>query len=182
MSIPDAVMIRRSLKRSVLQRLLGVPATRRPRDDGCWTFGNGIVRIDLSRVPELRRREGAIRLDGSDLPVPILVFRGDDARLHVFLNRCGHRGRCIDPLGGTCKLQCCSVGRSLFDYRGRVVQGPASRPLQACPFVRKAGHLLVLLRGAQAAAARSAYRRQTQNTVFRGLRIDPASLPRGHRF
>jgi hypothetical protein len=90
------VMIRRSLSRSPLQRIFGIPATRPPRDPGCWVYSVGRVQIDLIRAPELRRPEGAVRLEGGELPLKLLVMRGDDGRFHAFHNRCGHGGRCLD--------------------------------------------------------------------------------------
>ena len=145
-------MLKRSLRRNRLQRLFGVPATRPPRDPGCWIYSLGRVQIDLTRTPELRRREGAIRLEGGDLPMKLLVMRGDDGRFHAFYNRCGHAGRCLDPLGGTCMVQCCSLGKSTYNYRGEIVSGPAARPATTCPVRVWGSRLVVLVSRAQNSA------------------------------
>ena len=98
-----------SLKRTFFQRILGIPATKPPADEGCWTFSGGTVEIDLSRAPELSKSWGAIRLEKKNLPERILVIRDDDDRYYVFRNQCQHMGRRLDPVPGTHTVQCCSL-------------------------------------------------------------------------
>ena len=114
-----------TLDRSIFQRILGICATKRPSDEGCWTLDNGKIVVDLARAPELAERSGAIRLEKKNIPDRMLVIRGDDDRYYAFRNRCTHMKRRLDPVPGTGNVQCCSVNKSTFDYEGKKVSGPA---------------------------------------------------------
>ena len=104
-------------------RLFGIAATKPPRDPACWTFGGGAVELDLGRAPELADRGGAVRLEGGDLPVRVLVLRGEDGELHAFVNACPHAKRRLDPLPGADQVRCCSIGKTTFDYAGKRLSG-----------------------------------------------------------
>jgi len=80
--------------------------------------------IDLNRAMELRKPGGALRLEGGELPIRVLVIRGDDGKFHAFHNRCTHIGhRRLDPVPGNGTIQCCSVGKSTYTYDGKKVYG-----------------------------------------------------------
>lgn len=115
------------LKRSVFQRLFGRPATGGPADEGCWTYVDNRIEIDLSRAPELAEKGHGIRLEGKNLPRRILVIRGEDSTYHAFENRCQHMGRRLDPVPGSETIQCCSVSKSTYDYNGNPLFGPAKK-------------------------------------------------------
>lgn len=108
------------------KRLFGICATRPPGDPGCFGTREGRIVVDLARAPELSDRGGALRLEGSGLPERVLVFRGEDDAYHAFVNKCAHGGRRLDPLPGTSQVQCCSVGKSTYDYEGMRISGAAS--------------------------------------------------------
>lgn len=130
----------------IFRRLLGICQTRPPADAGCWAVADGRIEILLDRAPELSRPGGAIRLEGPSLPQRVLVLHGEDGRFHAFPNRCTHLGhRRLDPLAGQTKIRCCSVGRSVFDYEGRNVSGPAPRPLEPLPVQVEGGKLVISL-------------------------------------
>lgn len=133
------------LQRNFLQRLFGIPATRPPRDPRCWRVEDGEVVIDLERATELAQPGGAIRLEGDPLPERVLVYRGDDDQLHACCNRCTHGGRRLDPDPGNGRVQCCSVGRSSFDYDGKLVSGSAREPGHAYPVRADNGKLFIVL-------------------------------------
>jgi nitrite reductase/ring-hydroxylating ferredoxin subunit len=122
-------MLTTNISRSVFQRCVGAPATPEPRDSHGWLRTESKVLVDLLRTPELLRPEGAVRLEGGDPWVRLLVFRGDDGRFHAVHNACSHWGRRMDPVSGTGTLQCCSLARSTFDYSGHCLRGPARRPI-----------------------------------------------------
>jgi nitrite reductase/ring-hydroxylating ferredoxin subunit len=126
----------RFLKRNLLQRLFGISVTKPPGDQGCWSYAERKVILDLDRVPELRQRGGAVRLEGKNLPERVLVIHGDDGEFHVFRNRCKHMGRRLDPVPGTRSVQCCSVGKSTYDYGGTVQYGPAKESVETLPVNR----------------------------------------------
>lgn len=119
----------KKLDRNFLQRLLGMPATSKPRDTGCWSFDGGVVSLDLSKAPELGDAYGAMRLEGKGLPYPLLITRGSDGSFHAIRNVCTHGKRALDPVPGTDTVQCCSIGTSTFRYDGTLVEGPAKGPL-----------------------------------------------------
>ena len=127
------------------KRLLGICETQPPCDPEAWTVANGVVSINLSRMPELNNPGGAVRLEGKDPAPRLLIFHGDDGRHHAVSNRCPHMGRRIDILSGTQLLQCCSVSKSTFDYDGRPVGGAAKKALTAYAVNREAGTLTIEL-------------------------------------
>ena len=129
----------------LLKRIFGICDTRLPADSGCWKFSGSTVEIDISRAPELEKSGSAIRLEGSGLPERILVLHGNDGSYHAFKNRCTHARRRIDPVTGESLIRCCSVGKSTFDYDGRVVSGSAKEQLHVFPVKTDDGKLKILL-------------------------------------
>lgn len=118
-------------------RLFGKCRTKPPADTGCWSLANGQVIIDLERAPELGQNNGAIRLEGDGLPMRVMVFWGDDGGIHAIQNKCTHGGRRIDPQPGRSTVQCCSVGKSTFDYDGHRLSGAAKKPITVLPVARE---------------------------------------------
>jgi nitrite reductase/ring-hydroxylating ferredoxin subunit len=118
------------LPRSFFQRLIGRCATREPIDESCWTVSEGYVVVDLGRAEELASVGSAIRLEGKELKRRVLVLRGDDGDFYAFENYCTHGRRRLDPVPGAGTLQCCSLGKSTFDYSGKLLKGSAKRDLQ----------------------------------------------------
>jgi len=127
------------------KRLLGICETPPPGDPEAWTVADGIVSINLARIPELNNPGGAVRLEGKDPAPRLLVFHGDDGRHHVVSNRCTHMGRRIDPIAGSKIIQCCSVSKSTFTYDGKAVGGAAKKPLQTYPVSRDGETLTIQL-------------------------------------
>lgn len=118
------------LPRGVFNRVLGLPATGTPGNDSCWTYGAGVITLDLTKAPELGANGGAIRLEGKGLPERVLVIRDDKGELRAFRNRCTHIGhRRLDPVPGGGSVQCCSVNKSTFDYSGKSIHGPGKKPV-----------------------------------------------------
>ncbi|WP_319522564.1 Rieske (2Fe-2S) protein [uncultured Desulfosarcina sp.] len=115
------------------KRLLGICETPTPNDPDAWTVANGVVSIDLARMPELDSPGGGVRLEGKDSAPRLLVFHGDDGQHHAVSNRCTHMGRRIDPIAGSKIIQCCSVSKSTYTYDGKPVGGAAKKPLQTYP-------------------------------------------------
>ena len=119
------------LKRNIFQRILGLAATSKPADPDCWQFSDGKLTIDLNKAPELKSTGGAIRLEGDNLSLRVLVVHGDDGQYHAFHNRCTHLGhRRLDPVPGTATVQCCSVNKSTYDLNGKNIYGPAPNPIK----------------------------------------------------
>lgn len=134
-----------TLHRNIFQRILGICATKQPSDEDCWMFENGKIIVDLARAPELGRRNGAIRLEKKNLPERVLVIQGDDGEYYAFKNRCTHGKRRLDPMPAIQQVQCCSIGKSTFDYGGKKISGPAKEDIDTYIMTVEDGKLLIAL-------------------------------------
>ncbi len=131
-------------RRNIFQRILGICATKPPADEGCWYFENGKVIVDLSRAPELSKPNGAVRLEKKkDFPSRVLVFKNEDGQYHAFHNQCSHAKRRLDPIPGTQNVQCCSIGKSTFDYEGKAISGTAKGDVRTYPVILEDGRLVI---------------------------------------
>ncbi len=140
---PPSSAAKGCVHRNLFQRILGIPSTEPPADAHAWSFAGGTIAVDMDLVPELRRKAGAVRLEGGLLPAPVLLLHGVDGHYHAFVNRCGHGGRKLDPCASHPVVQCCSMGKSAFDYAGNIVEGPATTPIRPYP-VRVEGDTLYI--------------------------------------
>ena len=138
-------MPKATLKRNIFQRILGLCATRPPADGGCWTLESGKIVVDLARAPELAEANGAVRLEGKNLPERVLLTRGEDGAYRAFKNRCTHMGRRLDPVPGAGQVQCCSVNKSTFENDGKCVSGPGKKELATYPVTVEGGKLEITL-------------------------------------
>lgn len=133
------------LNRNIFQRILGLPATPKPADPDNWRFSDGKLTIDLTRTPELKSKGGAIRLEGGDLPMRVLVVARGEGEYQAFHNRCTHIGhRRLDPLPGG-GVQCCSVSKSTYDAEGNRIYGPAPEPIRTFPVEVDGDRLIVAI-------------------------------------
>ncbi len=130
-------------KRNIVQRILGICATPKPKDGDCWSYKDGKVTVDLAGAQELDESGSSIRLEGRDCPVRILVVYGDDDSYHAYRNKCRHAGRRLDPVPGEGKIMCCSVSKSTYDYEGKIMAGPAKEPIQVYPIEVIDGKLII---------------------------------------
>ena len=122
------------LKRNIFQRILGLPQTTKPANPDSWHYSEGNLTVDLKKTPELKYKGGAIRLEGSNLPVRILLIASEAGNYHAFHNRCSHFGhRRLDPVPETDTVQCCSVNKSTYDLTGNKIYGPAPNPIKVFP-------------------------------------------------
>jgi nitrite reductase/ring-hydroxylating ferredoxin subunit len=134
-----------TLHRNIFQRLLGICVTKKPLDEGCWTFDDGKIVVDLASAPELSSVNGAIRLEAKTLNERVLIIHGDDGQYYAFQNRCTHAKRRLDPMPGMQQVQCCSIGRSIYDYNGKIISGSAKDDIQAYPVIVDNGKLVITL-------------------------------------
>lgn len=100
---------------------------------------NGRVRISLAQYPELARPEGALKVLPAGAPEPIYVLSTPDG-FAALSPICTHRGCTVDVNGA--RLVCPCHG-STYDRDGRVLKGPAQRPLARYP-VTRAGDVLIV--------------------------------------
>jgi Rieske Fe-S protein len=101
----------------------------------------GRVRIPLASYPELRRPDGAIKVlpEGHTEPVYVVATAHGFAALSPI---CTHRGCTVDVSGE--RLVCPCHG-STYDREGRVLKGPAQRPLPRYSVTRSGDDLIVEL-------------------------------------
>ena len=128
---------------SFFSRIFGICQTQPPADSGAWQTTDRGLEVNLGRVPELSSPGGAVRLEGPGLKARILLLRGEDQALHAFVNKCTHGGRRLDPLIGQEQIQCCSVGKSVFDYQGRRISGSAKKDLTPLTVREEDGRALI---------------------------------------
>jgi len=130
-------------KRNIFQRFLGICATPPPQNGHCWSYAEGQIIVDLARAPELEQPGSGLRLESRDCPERVLVIYGDDCLFHAFSNRCGHAGRRLDPVPGEEKIRCCSVNKTSYDYKGKIMAGPAKGPVTSYPVEVQDGKLII---------------------------------------
>ncbi len=65
-------------KRSFLQRMFRVSETKKPTAVNYWDYEEGKLVINLHETSEPRNPGGAIRLEGKNLPIRVLVVRGEN--------------------------------------------------------------------------------------------------------
>lgn len=134
-------MVKEGPKRNIFQRLFGICATPKPKDESSYCQNNGDLIVDLSRTPELGKPDSALRFEDDDLPIRILVVHGNDGEFYAFENACSHAKRRLDPIPGSDHVRCCSMGRSTFDYEGNVIGGSAESPIKKLE-VNRDGNML----------------------------------------
>ncbi len=121
---------KQSNKLGFFKRLFGKCLTKPPADPDCWTFQDGKIIVVIEKAPELTQQSGAVKLEGKSLPVKVLIICGDDGQYYAFHNKCAHGGRELDPVPEAGTVQCCSVGKSIFDYEGKVLAGSAKEGIE----------------------------------------------------
>ena len=108
-------------------RLRGISDTPLLENPDAWTYADNTVTLALNLIPELAKPGSAVQLDDDQVPEPLLIVYGVDEAYYVYINKCPHGNRKIDPYNGD--LRCTSFSRSTFDYAGTVLSGPADSPL-----------------------------------------------------
>lgn len=125
-----------SLKRKWWQRLAGIPASPLLSQKS-WRWDGEVLAVDLSLCPELLAPGTGARIEGKELPARVLVVHGDDDEYHAFINVCTHSGRRLDPIPNTGTVQCCSFGRSTYNYEGEPLPSACARhPIDRIPCAR----------------------------------------------
>lgn len=134
------------IKRSFLQRMFGVSETKKPAAENCWDYEERKLVINLHEASELRNPGGAIRLEGKNLPIRVLVVHGENGEYRAYRNQCSHIGhRRLDPVPGTTTVQCCSLNKSTFDSSGNTIFGPAPHSIHCYPVEKDREQLIVFI-------------------------------------
>ncbi len=126
-------------------RIFGICYTPLLGDSSAWRLEGRTLWVDLTKASALQQPGAAVRLEGGALPVRVVILHGLDGEWHAYENRCTHAGRRIDPLPAAGQLQCCSVGKSTWDYEGHRVSGSATGDLVRFPVAKDGDSLRVEL-------------------------------------
>ena len=124
-------------------RLRGISQTPVLDNPDAWAYAGSTLRLDLIAIPDLVDLNSAVQLDDDALPEPLLIVHGGDDNYYVYVNKCPHADRKIDPING--KLECTSFSQSTFTYAGAVTGGPADSPLTTYTVEREDDSLIVTL-------------------------------------
>ena len=109
-------------------------------------FETDMVVVDLSRVPELKRTGGALKIVDSGRKLQILIARPAKDRFVALDQKCTHGGGALTYVHRHQHLYCTCWGHSKFALDGSVIRWPNSqtpRPLRAYKVERRGGRLYV---------------------------------------
>lgn len=105
---------------------------------------DGRVQLSLPAFPDLAAPNGAIKLQPARLENPVYVLAKGDGAFEALSPICTHRGCTVDVQGA--RLVCPCHG-STYDRGGRVLRGPAERPLSTYPVTRSGDVITIDLSG-----------------------------------
>ena len=88
---------------------------------------NGEVRLQIRNYPQLEQPGGYLRIKPAGEETPLFVLAQDDGSFAVLSPICTHLGCTVNVDGA--QLLCPCHG-STYDRTGRVLRGPAERPLR----------------------------------------------------
>ncbi|HUH14114.1 MAG TPA: ubiquinol-cytochrome c reductase iron-sulfur subunit [Longimicrobiales bacterium] len=133
-------------RRAFLQGLLGVGAVALA---GCAAVTSvhvqpvdGVLRLRLAEHPGLAGPGGRLQVAPGPGSEPIYVLAGPDGEYLALSPRCTHQG-CTVGIEG--QVLVCPCHGSTYDRAGRVLRGPAERPLRRYTTRLEGGTLLISL-------------------------------------
>jgi Rieske Fe-S protein len=91
---------------------------------------DGSVRVDLSLVPSLEGVGGAATIEDHGLTRNLIIVRPDENDYVAASSHCTHRGKALAYDHEARAFRCSAMGKSEFGLDGRVLKGPAKRPLR----------------------------------------------------
>jgi Rieske Fe-S protein len=107
---------------------------------------DGVVRLPLRNFPQLEQPGGWLKILPIGESAPLYVLNHGSGRYAVLSSTCTHL-QCTVNVEGAQLL--CPCHGSTFDRYGRVLRGPAERPLASfAARVSEQGELVIDLRGA----------------------------------
>jgi Rieske Fe-S protein len=116
---------------------LGTAALAAALTQGCASLmtrrvpvADGRVRLDLRQYPELTEPGGTLRLLPDGWADPLYVLSLTPGRFVALSPICTHLGCTVEMSG---QRLICPCHGSTYDREGKVLQGPAERPLRQFP-------------------------------------------------
>lgn len=122
-------MSEKRLHRNFFQRLFGICKTIQPLDPNSWGLEKNQIVIDLDKMPELLVPDSAVRLELDTFPNRVLIIYTNNKEFYAFRNKCTHGKSRMDLIPGTNRVQCCSIGKSIFGKSGKIISGSAKTPI-----------------------------------------------------
>ena len=109
------------------------------------TPSGGMVRLPVRNFPQLAQLGGYLKIQPEGAATPIYVLALQDGRYAALSPICTHLGCTVNIEGA--HLVCPCHG-STYDRAGRVLRGPAERPLKQYPVAATSeGELVIQLEG-----------------------------------
>jgi len=103
---------------------------------------NGVVRLPIRNHPQLEQPNGFIRIRPQGRVEPILILRQDNGGFAALSPICTHLQCTVNVQDS---LIVCPCHGSTYDRAGRVLRGPAERPLGTYPARVEDGVLLITI-------------------------------------
>jgi Rieske Fe-S protein len=124
-------------RRDLLQQALAMglpPCCTTPRlGPAAVTIAEDAAVVRLDAAPELQQKGGSARVVDEALRIDLIVVRRGRRSYAALDTACTHGNAPVAYKPHQQTLQCTCWGRSEFALDGRVVGGPAKRPLRAYP-------------------------------------------------
>lgn len=105
----------------------------------------GAVRLPVRNFPQLTHPGGYLKIQTDDTGIPLYILALEEQQFVAVSPICTHLGCTVNIEGA--RLVCPCHG-STYDRTGRVLRGPAERPLRRFPTsLTREGELIVQLEG-----------------------------------
>ncbi|NOT08377.1 MAG: Rieske (2Fe-2S) protein [Gemmatimonadales bacterium] len=113
--------------------------------NGCIGFHYVTTTVSGNRVLINKAEFGTGRfalVEAPGFPLPLYLYRGDGGGYSAVSTRCTHRGCQVEPAA---EHLICPCHGSEYTNTGRVLKGPAQRPLQQFPVEIEGEHIVIEL-------------------------------------
>ncbi len=97
--------------------------------ENTYRISQGILILDLVKIPDLKLKGGAVKLELVDRDLKIIVAKTGMNKFVALRDRCSHGGRELEYFHDQSIFRCVSFGHSRFDTEGQVIKGPAKNML-----------------------------------------------------
>jgi Rieske Fe-S protein len=115
---------------------------------GSFSLEGTTLTLDLSKNPALKTPGGSVKLSAKNAAAAetkVLVFCFDTGIYKAVPNACTHGGMELEYKHADKHIQCVSFGKSQFDLSGKVLKGPAPKPLRMHAVSVKGDNLYIAL-------------------------------------
>ena len=96
----------------------------------CISYASDRVYVDLEKCRTLARVGSSANIIDAERKLDLIVIHPSRRRFCVLSGLCTHFPRPLTYLPSRRVLQCNNFNHSIFDLEGRIVKGPAPRPIR----------------------------------------------------